>query len=260
MTTVLVNYATDDFADYQAINSLTGRLFGFDDCRSYGPDDLAPDFARRNAATLAAGRGAGYWLWKPYIVARTLAELADGDLLFYADAAMHFVNPVAPLVDLLDRHALDLLILGESFAEAQYTKRDAFVLMRADTPQFVGTPQRFASCFMLRKTAWADDFAARYLAFAEDDRILTDRANTCGLPDYSDFIAHRHDQSIFSLLSKQADVPVVAADMIAGGLPDRATQIINHTRAHLAPKDIVKRLLVQGVLSVSDLAELAAPA
>ena len=59
------------------------------------------------------------------MVARTLAELADGDVLFYADASTHFVSPIDPMIALLDRHELDLLILGEGFVEAQYTKRDA---------------------------------------------------------------------------------------------------------------------------------------
>lgn len=257
MRVVLVNYATRDYAPYQAINCLTGLRFGFDQCISFGPDDIDAEFARRNFATLGLTRGAGCWLWKPYVVARALAELEPGDLLFYADAAMHFVNPVAPMLELLEGHGLDLLILGEGFVEAQYTKRDAFSLMGADRTQWVRSAQRFASGFMLRKSAWADNFITRYLTNAEDERILTDRPNTCGLPNYPGFVAHRHDQSIFSLLSKLEQVPVVASGLMAEGLPGRGAQIINHTRGHHSPREVIGSLLIQGVISVEELNSMA---
>jgi len=253
---VLVNYADAAFAPYQLISGVTAKRFGFADVRAFGPNDVDADFACRHASTLNMTLGAGCWLWKPYIVARTLASLTDGDILVYADAATHFVNPIDPLIALLERNRLDLLILGEGFVESQYTKRDAFVLMGADRARFVQSPQRFASCFVLRKSTWAVGFVNRYLAHAEDDRILTDRANTCGLPDYPGFIAHRHDQSILSLSSKLENVPVVARNVIVEGLPDRGQQIINHTRSHVSPREIVKRLLMQGVLTPSDLRDL----
>ncbi len=256
MKTVLVNYASPSFAPYQAINSLTGRQFGFDRSLSYGPGDIDAEFSRRNAATLNMPGGAGCWLWKPYVVARVLNELNQGDVLFYADAAMHFVNPIDPVLRLLDRHGSDLLILGEGFVEAQYTKRDAFVLMDADHHRCVRTSQRFASAFVLRKSVWADEFVSRYLQCAEDARIITDGPNTCGLPNYPEFIAHRHDQSIFSLLTKLERVPVLAPDLIAEGLPSRGRQIINPTRAHHSPAAILRDLLIQGVLSISDLEEM----
>ncbi len=256
MKTVLITYASDAFAPWQKICTVTGQRFGFDMCNAFGPKDIELEFAQRHATTLQHGRGAGYWLWKPYFVQRVLAGLAEGDILVYADAATHFVNPIAPMISALDRHSLDLLVLGEGFSEDQYTKRDAFVLMDADTEPFTQSPQRFASSFMLRKSAWAVDFAKRYLSCAEDRRILTDEDNVCGLPNYPGFIAHRHDQSIFSLLSKQEAVPVVVKDIIAEGLPGRAEQIINHTRSHIAPIDIIKVLMTQGVLSPNDLPAL----
>ncbi len=35
------------------------------------------DFVARNQ------RGFGYWLWKPYILLRTLEQAKDGDIIFY---------------------------------------------------------------------------------------------------------------------------------------------------------------------------------
>ncbi len=257
MKTELINYANADFASYQRLNSLTGRLCGFDQCHSFGPNDIDLAYRERHARILEARRGAGYWLWKPYFLNKALSELAPGDLLFYADAAMHFVNRIDPMIEFMERHNLDLLILGEGFSEGHYTKRDAFVLMGADCGVIAERPQRFASAFMLRNCVWSRRFVAHFLAYAEDDRILTDQPNTCGLPNYPGFIAHRHDQSIFSLLTKQYHLEYIPSDFVVEGHPDRAHQILNHTRTHIRPREIVIRLLAQGVLSLGHLQELS---
>ncbi len=255
MTAVLLSYATPEFADYQKINALTGRLFGFDDCLQFGPDEIDPAFAARNAQTLACTRGAGYWLWKPHILARALSRVAPGDVVVYADAAMHFVNPIDPMLEAMEERGLDLLLLGEGFSEAMYTKRDAFVLLDADEDRFAATPQRFASCFALRKAPWAESFVARLLEAAEDARILTDRPNECGLEDYPDFVSHRHDQSILSLLSKLEGIDVGPQGFVSEGLAPRGGQILNHTRRHHSPREIVLHLLREGTVAVADLDE-----
>lgn len=254
MKTVLVTYATPSFAVYQTINTLTARRAGFDECRAFGPADLDPVFVRANANVLAAPRGAGYWLWKPWLVARELGRLGDGDVLVYADAATHFVRPITPILDLLENADGDVLVFGEGFRESQYTKRDAFVLMDCDASEYVDSPQRFASVFAVRR--WADTlrFAEEYLAYALDPRILTDAANVMGLPDYPDFIAHRHDQSVFSLLTKRYGVIVPENALIVEGLDDREGAVIGHTRTHESPARIVQRLLGHGILRPEDLA------
>lgn len=253
MRTVLVSYATAAFEPYQTINRITGRLFGFDECRCYGPALLDPAFVKRNSETLAAARGAGYWLWKPNIVSRSFAELDQGDILCYCDSGAHFVNPIDPLIETMERRSLDLLIMDEGFSDAQFTKRDAFVLMGCDSIEYARSAQRFASCFLVRKCRWSDRFVAAFLEYAQDSRILTDRPNEMGLPDYPEFIAHRHDQSIFSLLTKKYGVEFVGTEFFAEGLPERGSQIVNLTRNHLTPTAIVHRLLGQGVVRVDDL-------
>jgi hypothetical protein len=250
---VLLSYASGPFEGYQAINELTGRRAGFDRCLSFGPVDLDRGFVDRNRSILEAHRGGGFWLWKPYLVARTLAELDAGDLLFYSDAAAHFVDPVGPMVDVMDREGLDLLVLGEGFEERQYTKRDAFVLMDCDTDRFARSPQRFASHFMVRACGWSEEFFRDVLHFAQDERILTDVPNQVSGENYPGFVAHRHDQSIFSLLTKKRNLRVVPTGFVAEGLVEHRGQIINHTRTHHSPSRILQFLIGLGVLGTGDL-------
>ena len=35
-------------------------------------------------------KGFGYWLWKPYIIKKTIAQMKDGDILLYLDAGCEF--------------------------------------------------------------------------------------------------------------------------------------------------------------------------
>ena len=257
MKLVALSYASSAFADYQRIWALTAGRAGFDEIRSCGADDLDTDFRSANATILAARRGAGYWLWKPYLIARTLSDIDAGDVVFYSDSAAQFVEVVDPIVSLMDRCGLDVMLLGEGFVERQFTKRDTFVLMDCDEERYAATPQRFASFIVVHNRAWTRRFVADYLGFSTDPRILTDQPNTLGLANHPDFIDHRHDQSVLSLLSKRYDVEIQPNGFIAEGLADRTGQIINHTRTHHSPSAVARHLLGTGVVGPTDIDELA---
>ena len=69
---------------------------------AYGPKDLDHEFKHKNKEILSRGRGNGLWLWKPYIINKTIVEKLDyGDYLIYTDAAMIFMNSSHLLIDFL---------------------------------------------------------------------------------------------------------------------------------------------------------------
>ena len=47
---------------------------GVDQARSYGKRHLGPDWLASNDKVLAQKRGAGWWLWKPYVILQTLKD------------------------------------------------------------------------------------------------------------------------------------------------------------------------------------------
>ena len=61
---------------------------------------------------------------------------------------------------------------------------------------------------VLRKSKTTMDFICEFLEYAKDEKIITDLENQCGHPNYPDFKEHRHDQSIFSLLTKKYGLDV----------------------------------------------------
>ena len=47
---------------------------GVDQARSYGKQHLGPDWLSANDKVLSQKRGAGWWLWKPYVILKTLKD------------------------------------------------------------------------------------------------------------------------------------------------------------------------------------------
>ena len=145
------------------------------------------------------------YLWKPYFLNKAYRELKDGDYLIYTDAGSIFINKIQYLIDCMEREKLDMMVfsLQKEMLERKYTKRDAFVLMGCDNKAFTDTPQSIGGYVVLKKSAFVEKFIAEDLQYAQDERMITEQENTQGLENYPDFVAHRHDQSIWSLMSKK---------------------------------------------------------
>jgi hypothetical protein len=176
--------------------SALGR--GVDIVRSCGKNDLQPEFRARYAHILDQPRGAGYWLWKPYLVQACLAGADDGDIVVYADAGLVLRRPLDPLIEAARQHGL--VLFQKRFLNAHYVKRDCFVVMQVDHPACHHATQMDASLFLVRNTEANRRFVGTWLDHCLDERVLTDRANECGLPNLPGFVAHRHDQSALSLI------------------------------------------------------------
>ncbi|CAJ1366952.1 unnamed protein product [Effrenium voratum] len=62
---------------------------GLDEARSYGQQHLGPAWAAANSKVLSQKRGGGWWLWKPYVVLKTLKDPAvpwDTGVVLWVDA------------------------------------------------------------------------------------------------------------------------------------------------------------------------------
>lgn len=201
---LLINYANAVFRKSQKLNSRTGLTVGlFDKVISYSPRDIDPDFYERNKKILSQEKGNGYWLWKPYFIKKALDMLSFGDFLFYCDSGSYFIRPITPLIEISSERGQELIVFELGRIERAWTKRDAFILMDSDSPEYSDSKQRLACFSLWKKSKFTMDFICEFLYFAQDERIITDLENQCGHSNYPEFEEHRHDQSIFSLLTKK---------------------------------------------------------
>jgi len=126
--------------------------------------------------------------------------------------------------------------------ERKFTKADAFVLTGTyeDEARYANTTIRLSSFILARKSDSALQFIEMWLVYSQDERALTDDANTLGKSNFDGFYDHRHDQSIFSLLTKKWDIiehmdpsqygNEARDNLIKIGKPIPYNQIITHDR------------------------------
>ncbi len=205
-----ISYADSIYENPQKLNLYSALQNGVNKTIAYTPSDLDKDFVLKNAEILNCKRGAGYWLWKPYVISKTLNEINDGDYLFYADAGSVYVRNISSLIDLMELRGDSIVVFDQAYIEKDWTKRDTFILLNCDNKNYSDTSQRMATFFVAKKTERTMQFVEEWLHLCEDARVLTDKINTLGKENYSGFIDHRHDQSVLSLLSKRNNISAYA--------------------------------------------------
>lgn len=205
---VHVTFGTAEFTQSLAHLVRSSRRFGIHDVRVYRPDSSAVQRAiKENPAIMREKRGAGYWLWKPYIVLDVLERLPDGALLFYSDAGVSYISDPAPLMALAETR--DIVLFDNrraGWTQRMWTKRDCFVLLDADSPMYWHRRQLDAAFQLYRAGPRARTFVADLKTLCRDSRVLTDAQNTCGLPNFPEFLEHRHDQSVLTILATRHEV------------------------------------------------------
>jgi hypothetical protein len=203
-----LTFCTPDYAGVARELRLSAAKWGLT-TRTYTPRHPAVTaVAKAHPEIMRQARGAGYWLWKPAILLDTLNAVPDGDVVFYTDAGMTLIRDPRELFERATDEAPSVLFehatsedAPDFFKQSRWTKRDCFVLMDADRPEFWNATQVIAGFQMHRNGAKARALVSEWLRFASDDRILTDRPNTMGAPNLEGFVEHRHDQSILTNLA-----------------------------------------------------------
>ncbi len=206
---ILINFANERFKFSQRFNSETGlKVAGFDYVFSYGIENIDRNFYMKNQTILNFKRGAGYWLWKPYFILKTLEEKADiGDYVFYCDSGSFFINEINFLINEMNKAKVNVMCFELAHIEKDWTKRDCFILLDAEDKKYTHSHQRLSSFHLIKKSDFSLKFYKEFLQYGQDPRLITDKPNTLGKPNFDGFREHRHDQSIFSLLSKKYDLP-----------------------------------------------------
>ena len=207
-----INYADEKFRPWQQLQTQTALMFGADKVREYSPKDIAPDFYKKNKAILDQPRGAGYWLWKPYIIKNALANVDFGDYVLYADSGAFYIHDMRPLINAMENAQTDVMpfLTPQCYIpllyEKLWSKRDAFILMDCDDEKYANTIQCMATFILLKKSFYSVSLIDDWLKYAQDPRIITDMPNQLGKENYDGFKENRHDQTIWSLLTKKKGI------------------------------------------------------
>ena len=182
----------------------------FDNIFIYNEYNLPKDekFEALLSHKLVPSRGFGYWCWKPFIILKTLENLKDGDILVYADIGCH-INKEGEkrfyeYLDIVIEHKA--LCYKSHWVEAHYTKADLFNYFdKLKDKNITDTPMRPATICIFEKNDINLEFVNKWLQVFYDDFSLVDDTPS-KLTNLDGFIENRHDQSVFSILSKIYDI------------------------------------------------------
>jgi hypothetical protein len=197
----LVTYAAGRPSHYlnQILLSRSAHDHGIDRIFNYSPNDLDYNFYQRNKDILDLKRGAGYWLWKPYIILDSMKRLPRGSIIAYMDSDCYITKDISPLVSLAMTH--DRVLWKNSHTNKPYTKRDTYIVLEKDYQEAYDATQLEAGFLLLKNTKENEEFVKRWLYYCQhSSKIITDEPSKLGL-ELKDFKKHRHDQAILSLLS-----------------------------------------------------------
>lgn len=202
-----INFADGKYEETQHFNSERAKWAGVDKVIEYGKKDIDQDFYLKNKDILDEPTGAGLWLWKPYLIKKSLEQIEDGDYLIYSDAGSCFVNKVKHLVDCFEKQGEgDIMLFTLQHPEKMFTKRDVFITMACDSEEYTDSPQFLATYCMFRKSKDSVAFVDEWLKYSCDKKLIDNEANVLGMDNYPEFLANRNDQSILSLLAKKKGI------------------------------------------------------
>jgi len=189
-----ITYASDNMTISGGKCCESAIKYGANKTKLYRPSDIDAKFYKENKTILDSERGAGYWLWKSYVINDALSKIEYGEILCYTDAGVLFENSIKLLLDQMQG---DIMVFGNRWIHKDWCKMD--VLRAMGCEQYADKEQLQASCIIVRKSDESIKFIDRWLMFCQLPGFIDDSPSQ--LPNLSGFREHRHDQSILTNLA-----------------------------------------------------------
>jgi len=193
---VLATYCSDNMTISAGKLAESASKHGVDKTLIYTEESLSDDFKAHNKDVLSQPRGAGYWIWKPYIIYQTMMLCNSSDIIIYSDAGILFENNINLLIEEMTR---DVMLFGHVNRHGDWIKRDCVIAMGYDEPEYLNKPHAQASVIICRNGPWTQQLIKEWMLWVQFPSYLDDSPsyNT----EYPSFKEHRHDQSILTNLS-----------------------------------------------------------
>ena len=168
----------------------------------------------------------GYASWKPEIIQNYLMEIPENSILQYSDIGCH-LNPkglkrLKDYINLLNKND----ILGfkyivptkssynnfkyQEYFEYQYTKGDVLKYFKIDMNSEIVKSQQFLSgIIFFKNNNFTKNFVYQWSEACKKNYLIDDSESSS--VNHKNFIEHRHDQSIFSIIAKLNNIFYLSA-------------------------------------------------
>jgi len=151
-------------------------------------------------------RGFGYWLWKPYLILKTMNKLKNGDIILYLDCGCELdLSEKNYLLDYIEIVKKDKIMgCDTNCIEQLWNKQDFIELMNMNYTTYLTTTQHEAGALLILVCDETRKLIDEWYTLACNYHNIDDSPSI--IPNCPEFKEHRHDQSIFSLLTKKYNI------------------------------------------------------
>ena len=196
----VLNFADVRYACQQRLNTQSAYEKGrADKVLEFHEEDIA-DLRARYPEHFKIARGFGLWFWKPFIILQALSRINDGDYLFYCDAGAVFIDDLHLMIPDLEASGKDMMVFEQPLLAQQFTKAETYYLLRCT--DFTGN-QLLGGYVLLKKSKASIGYMQEWLEAMGDVRVLSSERYLPEIPERSDFVSHREDQSVLTILCKR---------------------------------------------------------
>ena len=206
----LVSFANDKFKEKQEfLHKIHQENFWH---HSYTRELLeTTEFYKENQSILDEEVGAGWWVWKPYVILDTLKNANEGDLIVYSDCGDMFSPGLQSYAEgMISEDDICLLMVGNN-KNKHYTKRDCFILMDCDEEDYWESNQLEAGFMIWKACDESKRVVEEWLNYCLNPSIIKNDPSVLG-EEFLEFKEHRNDQSIITNLAIREGLTVAGSD------------------------------------------------
>ena len=242
----------------------------YDYIHLFNPNDLNDDFKKYVLSLIKKGkkRGFGHWVWQTYIHQVVLSKMNNGDIYHWCDVGCHINKKGRPrlkeYIKIVTENKNGCLFFsykkpnfGNEYdnyyftpnLEFQYTKADLikyFKLSFGD--EIVQTSQVWGGSFFLRKCLTSEKLMKQHFEITRNRYDLIDDDESKFIEkSFPGFIAHRHSQSVLSILAKKINCNFISAYESEWALDENRNRTYNHLQNYpiIARRDKKKNIFLR---------------
>ena len=168
----------------------------------------------------------GYASWKPEIILNFIKKIPENSILQYSDIGCHFNTSgskrLKEYIEISKKEGilgfqyktpnfkLEKKLKFQIYLENEYTKSDLFNFFNLDlNSPIVDSQQVWSGTMFFKNDLKTKNFLRKWLEICNVNHLVDDSPSKSN--NHNNFIEHRHDQSVFSILCKINNVYLLSA-------------------------------------------------
>jgi|TARA_Y100000389_G_scaffold68519_1_gene65004 hypothetical protein len=197
----------------------------YKDIKVYGLNDLSEE-KKKQIQSFRIKRLYGYASWKPEIILNFIKKIPENSILQYSDIGCHFNTSgskrLKEYIEISKKEGilgfqyktpnfkLEKKLKFQIYLENEYTKSDLFNFFNLDlSSPIVDSQQVWSGTMFFKNDLKTKNFLRKWLEICNVNHLVDDSPSKSN--NHNNFIEHRHDQSVFSILCKINNVYLLSA-------------------------------------------------